>query len=58
MWYALLSEFLQKLGFTKINADHSVFVSHIKSIFISVYVNDLLIIGEDLISSIASKISY
>ena len=48
VWYALISEFLQGLGFTKTNADHSVFVSRDKSTFISVYVDDLLIIGEDL----------
>ena len=48
MWYALLLEFLKSLGFTKTDADHSVFVSYDKSTFIPVYVDDLLIIGEDL----------
>ena len=48
VWYALISEFLQGLGFTKINADQSVFVSCDKSMFISVYMDDLFIIGEDL----------
>lgn len=41
-------EFLQGLGFTKTDADHSVFVSYDKSTFISLYVDDLLIIGKDL----------
>lgn len=41
-------EFLQGLGFTKTDADHSVFVSYDKSTFISLYVDNLLIIGEDL----------
>ena len=59
VWYALISEFLQGLGFTKTDADHSVFVSYDKSTFISVYVDDLLIIGEDLniINSLKNKLS-
>lgn len=48
VWYALLSEFLQGLEFMKTDADHSVFVSHDKSTFISVYMDDLLIIDGDL----------
>lgn len=34
---------------TKINPDHDIFVFHNKSTFISVYVDNLLIIGENLI---------
>ena len=51
--------FLQGLGFTKTEADHSVFFSDNKSSFISVYVEDLLIIGEDLniINELKSKLS-
>ncbi len=59
MWYALISEFLQGLKFTKTDADHSVFVSHDKSKFISVYVDDLIIIGEDfkIINGLKNKLS-
>lgn len=58
VWYALISEFLQELEFTKTNADHSVFVFHDKSTFISVYVDNLIIISEDLniINSIKNKL--
>ncbi len=59
MWYALISEFLQRLRFTKTDADYSVFVSQDKSTFISVYVDDLLIIGEDfnIINGFKNKLS-
>ena len=59
VWYALISEFLQGLRFTKTNANHSVFVSYDQSTFISVYVDDLLIIGENLniISGLKNKLS-
>ncbi len=59
VWYALILEFLQGLGFTKTDADHSVFVFHDNSTFISVYVGDLLIIGEDLniINGLKNKLS-
>lgn len=59
MWYTLLSKFLQRLGFTKTNADHNIFVFHNKSMFILVYVNDLLIIGRDLniINGLKNKLS-
>ena len=42
----------------KTDVNHSVFVSHNKSMFISVYVNDLLIIGKDLniINSLKNKL--
>ncbi len=59
VWYALISEFLQGLEFTKTDADYSVFVFHDKSTFISVYMNDLLIIDEDLnfINGLKNKLS-
>ncbi len=47
VWYSLILEFLQGLGFMKTDANRSVFVSHDKSRFISVYSDDLLIICED-----------
>lgn len=59
MWYSLIAEFLQRLRFIKTNANHCVFDSHNKSLFISVYVDDLFIIGEDLkiINSLKNKLS-
>lgn len=48
VWYTLISKFLQSLGFTKTNTDHSIFVLNNNRIFISVYVDDLVIIGKDL----------
>lgn len=47
VWYALLSQFLQGLRFTKTDMDYSVFASYDKSTFISVYMDDLLIIGKE-----------
>lgn len=59
IWYSLISKFLQGLGYMKTNANYSIFVSHDKSIFISVYVDKLFIIGEDLniINSLNNKLS-
>lgn len=55
----VISEFLQALRFTKTDVDHSVFVSHDKSMFISVYVDNLFIIGKDLnfINGLKNKLS-
>lgn len=59
MWYVLILEFLQGLRFTKTDANYSVFVFHDKSTFISIYVDNLLIIGEDLniINGFKNKLS-
>ncbi len=59
VWYALISEFLQGLEFTKTDANHSVFVSHDKSTFVSVYVDNFHIIGDDLniINGLKNKLS-
>lgn len=48
VYYGLISEFLQCLEFTKIDTDHSIFVSYNKSMFISIHIDELLIIGKDL----------
>jgi hypothetical protein len=45
VWYHTLSQFLVESGFDPIDADHSVFTNG--SIFVAVYVDDLLIIGPD-----------
>ena len=45
VWYKTLQDFLAKLGFKRTEADHGCFISSDKSIFIAVYVDDLLIFG-------------
>ena len=45
VWYKTLQDFLFKLGFRRTKSDHDCFVSEDKSIFIAVYVDDLLIFG-------------
>ena len=45
MWYQTLQDFLKKLGFKRINADHGLFVSTDKSIYIAIYINDILFFG-------------
>ncbi len=59
VWYTLILEFLQKLGFAKTNSDHKVFLSYDKSTVIPVDMDDLLIIGEDLkiIKGLKNKVS-
>lgn len=48
IWYNLILEFLQRLAFTKTNVNYNIFVSYNKSPFISIYIDNLLIIGKDL----------
>ena len=48
VWYKTLVEFLKKLGFTRLELDHGIFVSADKQLFIAVYVDDLLIFGSDV----------
>ena len=59
VWYSMLLDFLQELGFTKTDANQSVFISYDKSMFISVYVDDLFITGGDLniINDLMNKLS-
>ena len=59
VWYAMLLDILQELGFTKTDANHSVFISHDKSTFISVSVDDLFITSVDLniINGLKNKLS-
>ncbi len=44
--YETLYHFLQSLGFRQTKSDHGVFVS--KDIFIAVYTNDILILGQNI----------
>ena len=46
IWYQTLTNFLRDLGFEPINADLSIFVR--SSMYIAVYVDDLLIIGPSI----------
>ena len=59
MWYKVIKDFLKSLNFKLINSDNNVFVSKDKKIYIVVYVNDLLIVDEDMnyINEIKSKLS-
>ena len=48
VWYQTLSEFLVDAGFRPLNSDSSVFAKG--SMYIAVYVDDLLLIGPDIIN--------
>ena len=48
VWYQTLLDFLRKLDFHKTEADHGLFVSADKTMFIAVYVDDLLLFGADI----------
>ncbi len=45
VWYKTLVKYLKKLGFTQLEFDYGIFVSANKQIFITVYVDELLIFG-------------
>ncbi|SLM38385.1 Reverse transcriptase, RNA-dependent DNA polymerase [Lasallia pustulata] len=45
IWYQTLQDFLKKLCFKRVEANHGFFVSNNKSIFIAVYVDDILFFG-------------
>lgn len=49
MWYETLQAFLESQGFSRMEADHSVFVTQegIRGLVVIVYVDDLLIVGKD-----------
>ena len=59
MWYEVIKNFLKSLNFKFINFDNSVFVNKNKKTYIIVYVNDLLIVNENInyINEIKSKLS-
>ncbi len=48
VWYKTLVKFLKKLRFFRLELDHGIFVSMDKQLYISVYVDDLLIFGSDI----------
>ncbi len=52
VWYQTLLDFLRKLNFHKTEADHGLFVSADKTIFIAVHLDDLLLFGADIDSRI------
>ncbi len=47
VWYKTLVGFLHKLGFQRLELDHSIFVSENKQLFLAVYIDDLLLFGSD-----------
>ncbi len=47
-WYQNLLDFLWKLDFHKTEANHGLFVSADKTMFIAVYMDDLLLFGADI----------
>ena len=59
IWYKVIRDFFKSLSFEFINSDNSVFVSKNKKIYIAVYMNDFLVIDEDMnyINEIKSKLS-
>ena len=46
-WYETLSAFLQKINLIPLKSDYAVFVNHNRSLFIAVYVDDILIFGKN-----------
>ncbi len=48
VWYQTLLDFLRILDFHKTEADHVLFVSADKTIFIAVYMDDLLLFSADI----------
>ncbi len=48
VWYQTLLDFLKKLDFHKTIADHGLFASADKTIFITVYLDDLLLFDADI----------
>jgi len=59
VWYATIEAFLKTLGLKPTQADQCVFVSSDGKVIMAIYVDDLLVIGEDenRISSIKAKLS-
>jgi hypothetical protein len=54
-WYFRLHEFLIKLGLTRSEADHSVYVHHTEGWIIAVYVDDLLLLAKSAESSASAS---
>ncbi len=48
VWYPTLLDLLRKLDFYKTEADHDLFVSADKTIFIAVFVDNLLLFGTEI----------
>ena len=47
IWYMTLMDFLHKLDFHRLKSDYKIFISEDQSIFLIVYVDDLLLFGSD-----------
>lgn len=48
VWYQTLLDFFRKLDFYKIEVDQGLFVSINKTIFITIYMDNLLLLGADI----------
>lgn len=46
-WYEILSAFLQKCNLVPLRSDYAVFVNHDRTLFLAVYVDDILIFGKN-----------
>lgn len=47
IWYKMLIKFFWKLAFQHFELDYGIFVLEDKSLFIAVYIDDLLLFGSD-----------
>ncbi|KAI3516445.1 hypothetical protein L1887_15360 [Cichorium endivia] len=58
-WYQKFTNFLQRLGFRQSGADHSLFLFKEKDTFVAalIYVDDVIILGNDLQKIQATKVS-
>lgn len=48
VWYQTFLDFFKKLDFYKIEINHGLFVSAKKTIFITIYMNNLLLFGANI----------
>lgn len=57
LWYKRLTDYLQTIGFTRSELDHSVWVK--EDVMVAIYVDDILVFGktEEIICNIKAKLS-
>jgi len=56
-WYATLKVYLIFIDYQRVEIDHSVFI-HDNDIIIAIYVNDLLILGPNILNIQALKLQF
>eukprot|EP00971_Amphidinium_carterae_P107345 2126690-Amphidinium_carterae.1 len=54
-WQERLSAILQKLGFTRLKSDACVFANKQSSIYLMAYVDDLLVVGDNVATKLLLK---